>query len=141
MTFFCDKQHYETCFFHSFAFFLLTCRSDGEFLFEDWRTLAQPAKRITSYLKALQKEGVLNQDDFTGTSLRVGSVNWLVNHPGISLVQAWGWSFQSIVNIFSYLICINLTISIAGRTLSGWTMLRNGAFGPTLVFIESLSEL
>ena len=87
------------------------------------------------------KSSWLPSGDYSGKSLRVGSVNFLVNHPGCDLFHAivrGGWEFSSSVRIFEYVMMLNLTVSIGGRALSGWNQTRYGAKCPRLIFLECL---
>ena len=115
--------------------------ADDKWIFAEVEKLKQPANYVTRILKELQKDGVLPDGDFSGTSLRIGSVNFMVNHPRVSLIHAimrGGWAHTSICSIFHYIMRLLLAISIGARALSGWNQTRVGAFAPRLIFLSDL---
>ena len=87
--------------------------------------LKQPSNTINAWIKALVKDGVFgidpeNESRWTGTSLRIGSVNQMLLHPQMELSLAilrGGWAFDSIVTIFTYLLKLLVFLAMAGRSL------------------------
>jgi hypothetical protein len=119
--------------FHGFACFLMVGGSSNDYIFPDLSNLQQPSSTITKYLQKLHEESILPSDEYSGTSLRIGSVNELMNHGKITLVEAilrGGWEFESIVKIFTYLMQLITANARTGRALSGWTNVERGAFAP-----------
>ena len=143
MVFYCDKDCPEADIFFVLACHLLVGANE-KWLIPDMEKLKQPSSYINKILKQMVDDGVLPKGgDFTGTSLRIGSVNFMVNHPRVSLVQAimrGGWAHTSICSIFHYLMKLILALSIGARALSGWNQVRVGAFSPRLVILSSLTD-
>jgi hypothetical protein len=144
MTFHCDKDCPEMDIFLNLAAYLLVGGPNTEWLFPDMERLSQPSSMITGILKDLQKDGILPNGDWTGTSLRIGSVNYLAYHPEIKNIIypiiRGGWSHESINTFFHYLLKLAVALSVGARALSGWNNVRQGAFAPRLVFLDGFSE-
>jgi hypothetical protein len=135
MLFFSDKNSCEMDVFHGLACFLMVGGSSNEYIFPELSNLQQPSGTITKYLQKLFVEKVLPSDEYSGTSLRIGSVNELMSHGKITLVEAilrGGWEFESIVKIFTYLMQLVTANARTGRALSGWTNVDRGAYAPEL---------
>jgi hypothetical protein len=75
MLFFCDKNECEMDVYHAFACFLMVGRSSNECVFPELSHLKQPSNTISKFFAKLIDEKVLPSDDYSGTSLRVGSIN------------------------------------------------------------------
>jgi hypothetical protein len=142
MLFFSDKSSCEMDVFHGLACFLMVGGSSNDFIFPDLSNLQQPSSALTKYLQKLFDEKVLPSDDYSGTSLRIGSVNELMSHGNVTLVEAilrGGWEFESIVKIFTYLMQLVTANARTGRALSGWTNIERGAYAPNFD-LASLDE-
>jgi hypothetical protein len=141
MPLFADKYSPEMCVYHSLASYFICCSSNDPWLFPNFENVKTPAASITRWFKDLIKEKVIPNKIYNGTSLRIGSVNEIVNNRNCELIHGiarGGWSVESINTIFEYLICSMKTIAVGGRCLAGWSNPRAGARSPRL--IVNLSE-
>ena len=133
LPFVCDASTPEMDVFLNMSAFLIVGGSDNEYLFPDLYQLKTPSSKMTRDLKELISAGVLADLEYSGTSLRVGSVNQLVSHPGISLLDAifrGGWEFDSIVKIFVYLMKLLDSLLRGARALAGWDCPERGGVSP-----------
>jgi hypothetical protein len=141
MNFWPDYQHFELDFYFQLFLYLSTgggfCRTtnpiDAMWMFPDLAALtggcsSTVTKWLVDIIKTFQSYGV-----FTGKSLRVGSVNEIIDHPMCELIHGilrGGWQFSGYCNIFEYIVSSLKSMSIAGRALAGWPNSRCEVFLP-----------
>jgi len=133
MLFFSDKECMEMDIFWAFGVYLMLGGGrnsvNDNWILPHLANLSQPAAKLSGYLKHCIEKGYIPEDDYTSTSLRIGSVNFIVNHPQCDLwhgIVRGGWDFSGIVTIFEYLLKVNRALAIGGRCLSGWNQVRVG---------------
>jgi hypothetical protein len=76
---------------------------------------------------------------YCGTSLRMGGGTHIANHPRCNLWHAiarGGWKLQGDCRAFEYILGCMISMSIAGRGLSGWPYPESLVIPPRCVFWE-----
>ena len=131
------------CLFHAWASHLVSSPADGhnkKWIFPGLYKLKQPASSVNAMVQGLVKSGIFGTDPsntarYSGTSLRIGAVNQMMLHPSMDLTFAilrGGWSFDSVVTIFTYLLKLLVFLAMAGRSLCGWRDIKSGGKAPSL---------
>jgi hypothetical protein len=114
--------------------------SSADWILPDLAGLKQPSSSVNSMINSLAKAKLFGDDPdnstkYSGTSLRIGSVNQMLLHPSVDLSLAilrGGWSFDSIVSIFTYILKLLVFLAMAGRSLCGWSNIKSGGKAPDL---------
>ena len=149
MIYFSDALSYHIDFYHAAATYFITgggkqyLGSCGGNINENWvfPNLAHlnngAAGTVSKYLKDLVAHNIEGLfEGVSGTDLRVGSANAIVNHPNAELVHAimrGGWEMSSINSMFEYVLQCPQSVAIAGRALAGWPNCRQKCVPPRLL--------
>ncbi len=74
-------------------------------------------------------------DSYSGTSLRVGATNDMLNHPTTEFFHALargGWECSGMTKMFEYVMLNDVAVSVGGKALSGWRNSRKKVKSPSL---------
>jgi hypothetical protein len=150
MNFWPDFQYFELDFYFQLFLYLSTGGGiariknpiNAVWIFPDLAALTGGAsstitKWLVDIIRTFQSFG-----EYTGKSLRIGSVNEIIEHPMCELIHGilrGGWQFSGYCNIFEYIVKSLRSMSIAGRALAGWPNSRCKVFLPRCSFLDALN--
>jgi hypothetical protein len=149
MNFWPDYHNFELDFyFHMFLYLstgggIAKCTQpiDSVWIFPALAKLTNPSTAISKFIADLMTE-IQDYGIFSGKSLRVGSVNEILEHRNCELFHGiirGGWAFGGYCNIFEYIMKSLRTMSVAGKALAGWPNPREKVHLPRCCFIDSLN--
>jgi hypothetical protein len=146
MPFFNDFVYMELDFYLTTFFYLILGgdstrvaeRADENFVFP---SLAKRAIAVATIVTGIIRDGLRSKypavvEWYSGTSLRMGSGMHIANHPKCSLwhtIVRGGWDLRGDCRAFEYILGCMVSMSIAGRALSGWPYPHSSTVSPRCV--------
>jgi hypothetical protein len=128
MTFFHHYEHMELDWYFMFAVYSISCAAEtggnNRWLFPQFLNISREsvAQKVNDYFKEAAAALGLNEN-FTATSMRVGSFNRILMHAGCKAEWAiirGGWVYSHLTTAWVYIISMLVFLAIAGRALCGW---------------------